>query len=79
MKSALAILDRHLDGTPFVVEGRFSIADISMCGYLFWNDELGVTWDDYPNVGDWLERIRALPGWTHPYELMPGHPLPEKS
>jgi glutathione S-transferase len=79
MKSALAILDRHLDGTPFVVEGRFSIADISMCGYLFWNDELGVTWDDYPDVGDWLERIRALPGWTHPYELMPGHPLPEKS
>jgi glutathione S-transferase len=79
MKSALAILDRHLDGTPFVVEGRFGIADISMCGYLFWNDEFGVSWDDYPNVGDWLERIRALPGWTHPYELMPGHPLPEKS
>jgi glutathione S-transferase len=79
MKSALVILDRHLDATPFVVEGRFGIADISMCGYLFWNDELGVSWDDYPNVGDWLERIRALPGWVHPYALMPGHPLPETS
>jgi glutathione S-transferase len=78
MKSALAILDRHLDGTPFVVAGRFGIADISLCGYLFWNDEFGVTWDDYPNVGDWLERVRATPRWQHPYALMPGHPLPEK-
>ena len=28
-----------------------------------------------PRIGAWLERIRALPGWVHPYELMPGHPL----
>ena len=24
----------------------------------------------------WLDRIKALPGWKHPYDLMPGHPLP---
>jgi glutathione S-transferase len=23
-----------------------------------------------------LERIKALPGWAHPYDLMPGHPMP---
>jgi glutathione S-transferase len=23
----------------------------------------------------WLDRIKALPGWKHPYELMPGHPM----
>ncbi|MCU0898563.1 MAG: glutathione binding-like protein [Burkholderiales bacterium] len=78
-KGALAILDKHLDTAPFAVAGRPTIADLSMCGYLFWNDEFGVSWDDYPNVGEWLERIRALPGWVHPYELMPGHPLPAKS
>jgi len=22
-----------------------------------------------------MERIKALPGWQHPYELMPGYPL----
>ena len=77
-KGALAILDKHLDTTPFAVAGRPTIADLSMCGYLFWSDEFGVSWDDYPNVGEWLGRIRALPGWVHPYELMPGHPLPAK-
>jgi glutathione S-transferase len=30
----------------------------------------------YKNIGAWLDRIRALPGWKHPYDLMPGHPVP---
>ena len=58
---------------------RPTIADISMCGYLFWPEEIGVSWSDYPQIGAWLERIKALPGWVHPYELMPGHPLPAKA
>ena len=27
------------------------------------------------NIGAWLGRIKELPGWAHPYDLMPGHPL----
>jgi glutathione S-transferase len=79
VKGGLKILDKHLDTTLFTVAGRPTIADLSMCGYLFWNDEFGVSWDDYPNVGEWLARIKAMPGWVHPYELMPGHPLPAKA
>jgi glutathione S-transferase len=55
-----------------------TIADLSMCGYLFWDDELGVDWKLFPNLDAWLGRIRAMPRWKHPYELMPGHPLPAK-
>ena len=73
---ALGVLDGHLDGQDWVACGRTTIADLSLCGYLFWPDEFGVSWDDYPHVGAWLGRIEALPGWVHPYELMPGHPLP---
>jgi len=51
-----------------------TIADVSMCGYLFWPDEFGVSWTDYPGIGRWLERVSALPGWEHPYKLMPGYP-----
>jgi glutathione S-transferase len=75
---ALGILDGHLAGRAFTLGDRPTIADLSMCGYLFWPDEFGVDWADHPNIAAWLDRIAALPGWVHPYELMPGHPLPAK-
>jgi glutathione S-transferase len=78
VKGALAILDKHLAARAFAVGERPTIADLSMCGYLYWPEEFGVAWAEYPSIGAWLERIRALPGWVHPYALMPGHPLPAK-
>ncbi len=74
----LGLLERHLDGREFVTGARPTIADLSICGYLYWPDEFGVAWADYPHIGAWLARIQALPGWVHPYQLMPGHPLPAK-
>ncbi|MHA1522854.1 MAG: hypothetical protein ACTSY1_00455 [Alphaproteobacteria bacterium] len=53
------------------------MADISLCGYLFWPDEFGVSWDDYPNIAPWLERIKALEGWVHPYDLLPDKAPPK--
>ena len=76
MKSALGVLNAHLESHRFALRGGPTIADISMCGYLFWPEEFGADWTDYPNVARWLAAIRALPGWVHPYSLMPGHPLP---
>ena len=73
--ASLAILDGHLKSATHMVGERPTIADISLVGYLYWPDEFGVSWTEYPRIGAWLERIRALPGWVHPYELMPGHPL----
>jgi glutathione S-transferase len=79
VKGALGILDQHLAAQPFAVGDRLTIADLSMCGYLYWPEEFGVSWQDYPHVGAWLERIRSQSGWVHPYALMPGHPLPAKA
>ena len=78
VKTSLAILEKHLADQPTAVGGRLTIADLSMCGYLFWPEEFGAAWAEYPGIARWLERIRAEPGWVHPYELMPGHPLPKK-
>ena len=66
----------HLDGRRYVVGDRLTIADLSLCGYLFWPDEIGVDWTVYPAIKSWLTRIRSEPRWVHPYTLMPGHPLP---
>lgn len=76
--NALKILDGRLAAHRFVLGERPTIADISLCGYLFWPDEFGVSWADYKQIGRWLDDIKALPSWVHPYELMPGHPLPAK-
>ena len=74
--SALKVLDVHLTGRRFAVGDAATIADLSMCGYLYWFDEFGIDPGAFPAVEAWLQRIRALPGWVHPYESMPGHPLP---
>ena len=77
-KNALKVVDGHLKTRAFMVGDKPTTADISMCGYLFWPDEIGIDLSAYPAVTAWLDRIKALPGWVHPYELMPGYPLPEK-
>jgi glutathione S-transferase len=78
-ETAWGILDAHLARRRYVVGDRLTIADLSLCGYLFWPEEIGVDWDAYPNLRDWLAGIRDTPRWVHPYELMPGHPLPARS
>jgi glutathione S-transferase len=76
IKSALAIVAKHLAGQPFIVGTAPTIADFSLCGYLYYPvEEFGFdVAAEHPPIGAWLSRIRALPGWKHPYELMPGHP-----
>jgi glutathione S-transferase len=76
--SALGILDKRLAGRAFVLGPEPTIADLSLVGYLYYPpDEFGFDIAaEHKNIGAWLGRIKALPGWAHPYDLMPGHPLP---
>jgi len=75
---SLGILDKHLAGRPYIVGSAPTIADLSLVGYLYYPaDELGFdVAAQFKNIGAWLDRIKALPGWGHPYDLMPGYPLP---
>ena len=69
--AAFAVLETHLADKTFVVAERPTIADFSLSAYLFFEDEIGLSFDPFPNIRAWLGRIRALPGWKHPYDLMP--------
>ena len=75
-RAAWGVLDAHLTGRRYIIGERLTIADISACAYLFFDDELGVDWGQHPGIRDWLARIRAEPRWKHPYTLLPGHPIP---
>ena len=46
-------------------------ADLSCCSYLFYPEPWGFALTEYPAISLWLDRIRALPHWQHPYDLMP--------
>jgi glutathione S-transferase len=73
----LAIVNKRLEKKPFLLGERPTIADVSLAGYLYYPvEEFGFDiGTDHPAIAAWRERIRALPGWAHPYDLMPGHPL----
>jgi glutathione S-transferase len=74
--ASLAILDKRLAAAPFVLGKKPSIADISLCAYLYYPaEEFGFDIAaQHKNIGVWLGRMKALPGWAHPYDLMPGYP-----
>ncbi len=76
---AYGIVDKHLSGRSFMLGEKPTIADISMSGYVFFSpEETGFDIAaSYPAIAAWRERIKALPGWKHPHDLMPGHPLPQ--
>ena len=74
LKAAYAVLDGHLAAREWVVGSEVSIADLSLCSYLYYPEPFGFSREDWPNIAAWLDRIAALPGWRHPYDLMPGNP-----
>jgi glutathione S-transferase len=71
VKGAYAMVDKHLVGKGFMLGERPTIADISMAGYLYYPEETSFDRSVFLNVEAWAKRIAELPGWKHPYELMP--------
>jgi len=74
---ALAIVNKRLTGRQFLVSDKPTIADISMTGYFYYPPgEFGFDIaKEHPAIGAWMERMKALPGWAQPYDLMPGYPF----
>jgi len=72
--TALGVLDRHLEGRNWVAGDAPTLADLACCGYLYYPEPWGFDRKALPHIDRWLDRIAALPGWKHPYDLMPGNP-----
>ena len=73
-KAALKTLETHLATHDWLVGDGVTLADIACCGYLYYPEPFGFDRADYPHISAWLDRISALPGWKHPYEMMPANP-----
>ena len=75
--NAFGIVEKHLSSRDYIVGSQPTIADMSLCGYLYFPaDESGYDiGKSYPAMAKWLERLKALPGWKPPYEMLPGQQI----
>lgn len=80
MDNAFGIVDKQLASTRFIAGDQPTIADFSLSGYLFYPvEESGYeVAERFPHIQAWLGRLRELPGWASPYEILPGERLQPK-
>ena len=59
---ALDGLERGLSAAPFLVGGRYTLADLALYGYTHVAHQGGFDLSGYPAIRGWLERVAAQPG-----------------
>jgi len=67
------LVNQHLATREFLIADQPSIADFSLAGYLFYpREQHGYDFADaFPHLDAWRQRIKTLPGWMSPHDLMP--------
>ena len=68
---ALGLLDSALADRDYLVGDRPTIADIAVLPHVLVAHEGEIDLTPYANVRTWVDRMMALPGAGHPYDLMP--------
>jgi glutathione S-transferase len=61
---ALAKLEDWLATHDWLVDNRYTIADIGVFGYVALAPQGGYDMARFPSIGAWLARIKAQPGWV---------------
>ena len=61
---ALAKVDDWLATHDWLVDNRYTIADIGMFGYVSMAGEGGYDMERFPAIRAWLARVKAQPGWV---------------
>ena len=59
---ALDAMERVLRDAPYLVAGRYTIADIALYAYTHVATEGGFDLDGYPAIDAWLRRVAGQPG-----------------
>ncbi len=70
-EDALSFVDRALAGRAWLVGDRCTIADIGCWGRMVFMAEGGLDITRWPNIERWADRLKAMPGFALPYDLIP--------
>lgn len=60
---ALDLMNRQLAAHAFLCGAAATLADIALFAYTHVAEEGGFGLGDYPHIGGWIARVRALPGF----------------
>ena len=58
-------------GQPFLVGDECTIADIGCWGRMVFMAEGGLDIGNWPHLQAWAARLKAMPGFGLPYDLIP--------
>jgi glutathione S-transferase len=70
-QAALSFIDAALARRQWLVGETCTIADIGCWGRMVFMAEGGFDIANWPNLLAWSERLRAMPGFALPYDLIP--------
>jgi glutathione S-transferase len=70
-EAALSFVDKTVTDQPFLVGDHPTIADIGCWGRMVFMAEGGFEIGNWPHLEAWANRIKAMPGFALPYDLIP--------
>lgn len=70
-EAALSFVDKSLHGRDWLVGDSPTIADIGCWGRMVFMAEGGMNIEDWPHLLAWSNRLKAMPGFALPYDLIP--------
>jgi glutathione S-transferase len=70
-EAALSFVDKSLQGRDWLVGDGPTIADIGCWGRMVFMAEGGMNIENWPYLMAWSNRLKAMPGFALPYDLIP--------
>ncbi|HEX3996769.1 MAG TPA: glutathione S-transferase family protein [Acetobacteraceae bacterium] len=70
-EAALSFVDKSVKGREWLVGDSPTIADIGCWGRMVFMAEGGMNIENWPHLLAWSNRIKAMPGFALPYDLIP--------
>jgi len=70
-EAALSFVDKTVSDRPFLVGDHPTIADIGCWGRMVFMAEGGFDIATWPHLEAWAARLKAMPGFALPYDLIP--------
>ena len=70
-EAALSFVDDAVKDRPFLVGEECTIADIGCWGRMVFMAEGGFEIGNWPHLEAWANRLKAMPGYALPYDLIP--------